>query len=180
MGLSQAELAKMAGTDARQIRRYEAGDVQPSLAQAKAIARALEVSLDVLAGSVQTLEIQGDWWMAWRPHRDPSDLIVQPVEIRPRGLDLELVCRGEHVNTSTFPEGWRVSLRLAGETGYIGWYTSDGLYGTVTLDNYVDTLVGGWMSLPVSRQGGIGYIALARTTDAAKQALLRYAAANAS
>ena len=112
--------------------------------------------------------------MAWRPHRGPKSEVVQAVEIRPRGLDLELVLRGASVDLESFPEGWRVHLRVAGEAGYLGWYMSGGLYGTVTLDNHIDTLVGGWMSLPPSRQGGIGYLALAREEETAPKVLERY------
>ena len=38
LGLSQADLAAAVGLDKRQIRRYEAGEAQPTLVVAKAIA----------------------------------------------------------------------------------------------------------------------------------------------
>src|SRR5687768_2610159 len=44
LGLSQADLAKAAGVDTRQIRRYEAGQQQPVLSVAVAIAKALGIS----------------------------------------------------------------------------------------------------------------------------------------
>lgn len=49
-GLSQADLAGQVGVDSRQIRRYEAGEAQPTLPIARAIARALDITLDELAG----------------------------------------------------------------------------------------------------------------------------------
>ena len=51
LGLSQADLAKAAGVDTRQIRRYEAGQQQPVLSVAVAIAKALGISVSELAGA---------------------------------------------------------------------------------------------------------------------------------
>ncbi|MFB9742078.1 helix-turn-helix transcriptional regulator [Pseudonocardia sulfidoxydans] len=53
LGLSQADLARAAGVDTRQIRRYEAGEQQPLLLVAVAIADALHISVEDLArGSI--------------------------------------------------------------------------------------------------------------------------------
>jgi transcriptional regulator with XRE-family HTH domain len=49
LGMSQADLGAAAGVDARQIRRYEAGQSQPALSVAVAIADALGTSLEELA-----------------------------------------------------------------------------------------------------------------------------------
>src|SRR6266511_192883 len=46
LGMSQAELGAAAGVDARQIRRYEAGESQPVLSVAAAIADALRISIN--------------------------------------------------------------------------------------------------------------------------------------
>lgn len=50
LGMSQADLATAAGVDARQIRRYEAGEQQPLFTVAVAIAAALGIPLTELAG----------------------------------------------------------------------------------------------------------------------------------
>lgn len=50
LGMSQAGLAKAAGVDARQVRRYEAGGQQPLFTAAVAIAASLRVPLAELAG----------------------------------------------------------------------------------------------------------------------------------
>jgi transcriptional regulator with XRE-family HTH domain len=50
LGMSQDALAKAAGVDARQIRRYETGEQQPLFTAAVAIAAALRVPLAELAG----------------------------------------------------------------------------------------------------------------------------------
>ncbi len=49
LGISQADLSAAAGVDARQIRRYEAGQSQPLFSVAVAIAGALGISLSELA-----------------------------------------------------------------------------------------------------------------------------------
>lgn len=49
--LSQSELAKMVGTIAVTIGRYERGEIKPSIDIASKIADALDVSLDYLVGS---------------------------------------------------------------------------------------------------------------------------------
>lgn len=177
--MSQTELAQRAGTDARAIRRYEAGDIQPSLSVAKAIAAALEISLDALAGGVGRIEIEGDWYMVWRPVHGLLKMgIIQPVEIRPQGLDFEIVIRGGSNNIEFFPDGWRVQLRVAAESGYLGTFTTGPLFGAIALDNHVDTLVGVWASQPMNRQGGIGHVALARTLDATVPTLINFIEAN--
>lgn len=175
LGLSQTELALRAGTDARAIRRYEAGEIQPSLTAAKAIANALKISLDVLVGAAPTSELLGGWIMTWRPAHFgiiPGQ-VTEPVEIRHRGLDLELVpqTRG---NQQVFPEGWRVELRVAGEAGYLGTYATAGLYGALTLESRDDVLIGAWISLPSKRQGGVGYLALGREVESAIAAMKQF------
>src|ERR1700678_4151712 len=50
LGMSQAALAKAAGVDTRQIRRYELGEQQPLFTAAVAIAAALRIPLAELAG----------------------------------------------------------------------------------------------------------------------------------
>src|SRR5256885_15774529 len=50
VGMSQRDLAAAAGVDVRQIRRYEAGEQQPLLSVAVAIADALGITVGELAG----------------------------------------------------------------------------------------------------------------------------------
>src|SRR3954470_4367984 len=95
LGLSQADLAAQVGTDSRQIRRYEAGETQPTLPVAKAIARALGISLDELGGERRSpplataialalgisldelaggeprrVDLTGHWWASWQSWKD--------------------------------------------------------------------------------------------------------------
>src|SRR4051794_35604665 len=66
LGMSQAELARAAGIGVRQIARYEAGEQQPVLPVAAALADALDVSLNRLAGrEPDGLDLTGDWFASW-------------------------------------------------------------------------------------------------------------------
>jgi len=58
-GISQDQLAKMVGTKAPVIGRYEREAAKPSIEVATKIANALEVSLDYLVGNTQ-LELDTD------------------------------------------------------------------------------------------------------------------------
>src|SRR5918999_148009 len=87
LGLSQADLATAAGVDRRQIRRYEAGEQQPTLNVAVAIAKALGISVSELAGEPsQRIDLAGDWWASWQTAKEGQEVVtVQEVSIRPRG-----------------------------------------------------------------------------------------------
>jgi hypothetical protein len=59
---SPTELAKTAGVSLRQLAGYGAGDQQPVLSAAVALADALGISMDQLAGKVTyDLDLSGDW-----------------------------------------------------------------------------------------------------------------------
>jgi transcriptional regulator with XRE-family HTH domain len=60
--MSQNQLAEAAGVHARQIRGYESGEQQPLLTVAIAIAEALGLSVDELAGVTRDPgDLCGDW-----------------------------------------------------------------------------------------------------------------------
>src|SRR3712207_1581594 len=128
LALSQADLAAAVGLDKRQIRRYEAGEAQPTLVVAKAIAHALQISLDELAGETdQRLDITGDWWAGWQTWKDGAPVHTsQPIQIRQRGTDLDIVAL-DRGNVSAEEGGylWRGQLRLWDNEILMGWYAAD-------------------------------------------------------
>jgi transcriptional regulator with XRE-family HTH domain len=76
LGLSQAERAKKAGISLRQLARYEAGDRQPVLSAAVALADALGIPMDELAGKISYgLDLSGDWWCTWQTWKDGAPRI---------------------------------------------------------------------------------------------------------
>lgn len=127
LGLSQAELADKVGVDKRQIRRYEAGEAQPSLSVARDIAAALNISIDELAGSdTRRVGLSGEWWAAWQTSKDGKEVhTVQQITIRQRG-DLIQVSTEDRGNV-TLDEGgytWRGEFRLWDNEALIGWYAA--------------------------------------------------------
>ena len=127
LGLSQADLAAAVGLDKRQIRRYEAGEAQPTLVVAKAIAHALQISLDELAGETeQRLQITGDWWAGWQTWKDGAPVHTsQPVQIRQRGTDLDIAALERGISTEEGGYLWRGQLRLWDNEILMGWYAAD-------------------------------------------------------
>jgi len=174
LGMSQADLAGRVGIDARQIRRYEAGEVQPSLQVAVTLARALGISVDELAGgSTQHIDLSGDWWACWQTWYNGEE-ILNPHQIRMRqsGADLDVVAvtRGTH----EFEQGgylWRGEMRIWDNEILMGWYVAD--EGAVRSKGVMYFVVhqhglhmtGRWVGL--SHDGPIvtGWAAMGRTED---------------
>lgn len=72
LGISQTQLAADTGMQARQIRRYEAGEQQPSLVAGISIAQALRIPvLDLVGqGDEHRVNLSGEWWMSWQTSND--------------------------------------------------------------------------------------------------------------
>jgi transcriptional regulator with XRE-family HTH domain len=176
LGLSQADLAAKVGVDKRQIRRYEAGDTQPSLTVALAIARALGVSVDELAGeTVQRVDLTGDWWACWQTwHNGEEILNPHKMRMQQRGdvIDVVAVTRGTH----EFERGgylWRGEMRIWDNEILMGWYVADESTvrskGTMyfVLHQHGQRMTGRWVGL--SHDGPIvtGWGAIGKSEDEA-------------
>jgi transcriptional regulator with XRE-family HTH domain len=125
LGLSQAELAKAAGVSLRQLARYEAGEQQPVLSHAVALADALGISIAQLAGKVShELDLSGDWWCAWQTWKDGAPRIdTHPLKVHQRGELLQLDAeRALPVAEGSYR--WRGELRLWDNEALMGWYHS--------------------------------------------------------
>jgi transcriptional regulator with XRE-family HTH domain len=125
LGLSQAQLAKEAGISLRQLARYEAGEQQPVLSAAVALAEALRISLTQLAGQMTyDLDLSGTWWCAWQTWKDGMPRIdVHLLEVHQQGDLLQLDAdRALPVAEGSYR--WRGELRLWDNEALIGWYRS--------------------------------------------------------
>lgn len=104
LGMSQTDLAAAAGVDKRQIRRYEAGEQQPVLSVAVAIANALKISVGELAGiPSHKVNLSGDWWASWQTFKDSEEVITaQEVQLRQQGdlINLQTTTRGIEVGAA--------------------------------------------------------------------------------
>ena len=179
LALSQADLAAAVGLDKRQIRRYEAGDAQPTLVVAKAIAHALQISLDELAGETeQRLQITGDWWAGWQTWKDGAPVHTsQPVQIRQRGTDLDIVALERGISTEEGGYLWRGQLRLWDNEILMGWYAADDQAvrskGTLYLviHPHGHQMRGRWVGLSYDGPIVSGWSAFARTEQEAQTLL---------
>ncbi len=185
LGLSQAALAEKAGIDARQIRRYEAGDQQPLLAVAVAIADALGISVSELAGIPnQGVNLTGDWWASWQTYKDGEEIITaQEVRLSQRGelITAETTTRGLAVEDGGYH--WRGELRLWDNELLMGWYAAaDNTVrskGTMyfVLHPHGQSLTGRWVGMSydgkvISGAGGMAH------TEAEARAVIAAAAAD--
>ncbi|WP_239090852.1 helix-turn-helix transcriptional regulator [Asanoa iriomotensis] len=175
LGMSQAELADAAGVDRRQIRRYEAGEQQPVLSVAVAIANALDISVGELAGlASHRIHLSGDWWASWQTFKDGEEIVtLQEVRFRQEGerIDVETTTRGLDVEEGGYH--WRGELRLWDNEIVMGWYAAtDGAVrskGTMyfVLHPHGQYMSGRWVGLSYDGSVVTGWGAMARDQETA-------------
>lgn len=179
LALSQADLAAAVGLDKRQIRRYETGEAQPTLPVAKALAKALEISIDELAGAgEQSVRITGEWWSAWQTFKDGAEVHTrQQVEILQRGKELDIRALGRGIDVADGGYLWRGQLRLWDNEILMGWYAADDAAirskGTLylVLHQHGQRMEGRWVGLSYDGPVQTGAAAFARTADDATELL---------
>ena len=179
LGMSQAELARAANIDARQIRRYEAGEQQPLFGVAVAIAAALRITIADLAGMpAHRVKLSGEWWASWQTFRDGVEKIAtQKVEMQQEG---------ELIRISTITHGlseggyhWSGELRLWDNEILMGWYAStEGAIrdkGTMyfVLHPHGQHMSGRWVGLSNDGKIVTGWGSIARDHDAAEAVIDR-------
>jgi transcriptional regulator with XRE-family HTH domain len=171
LGLSQAELAAAAGVDKRQIRRYEAGEQQPLLSVAVAIAAALKISVGDLAGiPSHEINLAGDWWASWQTFMSGEEIITaQEVRFRQEAslIRVETLTRGIDVEEGGYH--WSGELRLWDNEVLMGWYAArDGgtrSKGTLYFHLHPHGLrmTGRWVGLSYDGEIVTGYGAVAKS-----------------
>ncbi|AEH08451.1 MULTISPECIES: helix-turn-helix transcriptional regulator [Protofrankia] len=177
LGISQVDLAKAAGVDKRQIRRYEAGEQQPVLSVAVAIAKALGISVAELAGEHgQRVDLTGTWWSSWQTFMDGEEVITcQEARFRQQGdrIEVDALSRGN----VTLEEGgylWRGELRIWDNEVLMGWYAADDgavrSKGTMyfVLHPHGVHMVGRWVGLSYDGKIITGWGAMARSDEEAR------------
>ena len=175
LGMSQAQLAAIAGVDTRQIRRYESGEQQPMLSVAVAIAEALGITVGQLAGeSTRRVVLTGDWWASWQTFKDGQEVLtLQQVRFVQRGDDLrvEATTRGLPVEEGGYL--WRGEMRLWDNEILMGWYAADDQAirskGTMylVLHPHGQSMTGRWVGLSYDGALVTGWSAMAKTQEEA-------------
>ncbi|MBK8460314.1 MAG: helix-turn-helix transcriptional regulator [Micropruina sp.] len=179
LALSQADLAAAVGLDKRQIRRYEMGEAQPTLPVAKALAQALEISIDELAGvGEQSVHITGEWWSAWQTYKDGAEIHTrQPIQIMQRGKDLDIRSLERGTDVADGGYLWRGQLRLWDNEILMGWYAADDAAirskGTLylVLHQHGQRMEGRWVGLSYDGPIQTGAAAFARSAQDAPELL---------
>ncbi len=176
LGMTQAELGAAAGVDRRQINRYEAGQAQPVLRLAVALADALRLSIGELAGfPSQTLDLGGPWWAAWQTSKEHKPVVVtQEVNCHHDRdiIQVHALSRGLPVADGGYL--WNGELRLWDQEVLTGWYAAtDGATrskGTLyyVLHPHGQQLTGRWVGLSYDSDCESGWAAMARTSDDAQ------------
>ncbi len=179
LGMSQSDLAAAAGVDKRQIRRYEAGEQQPVLSVAVAIAEALKISVGELAGiPSHRVNLTGDWWASWQTFKDEEEVITaQEVQFRQQGdlISLQTITRGIAVEDGGYH--WRGELRLWDNEVLMGWYAAeDGSVrskGTMyfVLHPHGQRMHGRWVGLSYDGKIVTGWGGMARSENEARAAI---------
>lgn len=177
LGLTQTDLAAKSGVDKRQIRRYESGDTQPSLPVARAIANALEMSIDELAGNeTHRIDLSGEWWSCWQTFKDGAEVItVQDMTIRQQSDRMQITATSR--GNVTIEEGgylWDGEMRLWDNEVLMGWYVAtDGAVrskGTMffTVHPHGINMIGRWVGLSYDGPIVTGWGTMARSEDEAR------------
>jgi transcriptional regulator with XRE-family HTH domain len=181
LDMSQSELAAKVGVDKRQIRRYESGEAQPTLPIAKAIAHALGVSIDELAGEeTHRVNLTGHWWASWQTSRSGTEKIAtQEVEIKQEGSTLHLTTLTRGLSAEEGGYHWSGEMRLWDNEILMGWYASnDGSIrskGTMyfVLHPHGPNMSGRWVGLGYDDQIMTGFASMARTREESEEAMTR-------
>jgi len=181
LGMSQAELGAKVGVDKRQIRRYESGDAQPTLPIAKAIAHALGISIDELAGEgTHRVNLTGHWWASWQTSRSGAEKIAtQEIEIKQEGSTLHLTTLTRGLSVEEGGYLWSGELRLWDNEILMGWYAShDGSIrskGTMyfVLHPHGMNMSGRWVGLGYDDQIMTGFASMARSREESEETMAR-------
>lgn len=178
LGISQADLAKAAGVNVRQIARYESGEQQPVLSVAVQLADALSISLAELAGQiVHGLDLSGQWRAGWQTYRDGTERhAIQEVDAHQHGQHLQLTAK----RTAPVEEGgydWFGELRVWDNEVLMGWYrgADGGVRSKGTMYFALNTAgtqgTGRWVGMSYDGAVITGAASLARNTDDAEKLL---------
>jgi transcriptional regulator with XRE-family HTH domain len=178
-GMSQKDLAAAVGVDVRQIRRYEAGEQQPLLSVAVAIADALGISVAELAGKPShRIKLGGVWWSSRETSRSGEEKIAsQQVEIKQEGDLLQVATITLGLSEGEGCYHWSGELRLWDNEVLMGWYAAnDGSIrskGTMyfVLHPHELNMSGRWVGLGFDGRIMTGWATMGQTQEEAEKTM---------
>jgi transcriptional regulator with XRE-family HTH domain len=122
-GLTQIQLAELAGIDPQMVARYEAGEAQPNLPVAAVIAQVLQVTISGLAkAGATTLDLSGAWWLCLQSAEGTEVADPRLMVADHRGERMTIAADGDRNGDP----GWRGALRLWDDSVLLGWYLTGG------------------------------------------------------
>jgi transcriptional regulator with XRE-family HTH domain len=181
LGMSQTDLAKTANIDARQIRRYEAGEQQPLFTVAVAIAAALRIPISELAGApTHRVKLSGEWYATWQTFRDGVEkLATQRVEMHQEGELIQISTLTHGLSADEGGYHWSGELRLWDNEILMGWYAANEgsirSKGTMyfVLHPHGLHMSGRWVGLGYDDKIMSGWGSMAKTHDEAEAVIAR-------
>jgi transcriptional regulator with XRE-family HTH domain len=181
LGMSQAELGRAAGVDARQIRRYEANEQQPLFNVAVAIAAALHIPISDLAGIPEhRVRLTGEWFATWQTFRDGVEkLATQKVEIQQEAEFLRVSTITHGLSDAEGGYHWSGELRLWDNEVLMGWYAANEgsirSKGTMyfVLHPHGITMAGRWVGLGYDDKIMTGWGSMAKTPEDSEAVIAR-------
>lgn len=181
LAMSQADLARAVGVDTRQVRRYEAGEQQPLLSVALAIADALGVSVSELAGrGTNRVSVTGEWWASWQTYRDGAEKIAtQPVHMRQEGDLVHIAATSHGLAASEGGYLWTGELRFWDNQVFTGWYAASESAirskGTMYLIMHPHGIYmrGRWVGLGFDDQIMTGWATMGKTREDSETAMAK-------
>jgi transcriptional regulator with XRE-family HTH domain len=181
LGMSQRDLAQAAGVDVRQIRRYEAGEQQPLLSVAVAIADALKISVGELAGKPShRVKLSGHWWASWQTSRSGEERIAsQQVEVKQEGDLLQVATLSPRLSVEEGGYHWSGELRLWDNELLLGWYAAtEGAIrskGTLyfVLHPHGLNMSGRWVGLGYDGRIMSGWASMGQTREESEETMIK-------
>jgi len=159
----------------------ESSEAQPTLPIAKAIAQALDISLDELAGEdAHRISLTGQWWASWQTSRSGTEKIAtQEVEIKQEGSSLRIQTLTRGLSAEEGGYHWSGELRLWDNEILMGWYAStDGSIrskGTMyfVLHPHGLNMSGRWVGLGYDDQIMTGFASMAHSHEESEETIAR-------
>src|SRR5262249_21083554 len=148
---------------------------------AKAIARALDISIDELAGEeTHRISLTGHWWASWQTSRSGTEKVAtQEVEVKQEGSALHLTTLTRGLSVEEGGYHWSGELRLWDNEILMGWYASnDGSIrskGTMyfVVHPHGLNMSGRWVGLGYDDQIMTGFASMAQNREEAEAAMTR-------
>lgn len=171
-GLTQAELADIIGTSDTRISKWERGTDSPGLEYCVRLCRALDISLDSLAGLIPLeLDLQGVWYFACQTWRGGAEVIdLEAMQATHHGDQVRIRSLGDYEWVINLRFQWRVlhgGFRATRSTGQ----TLGQMFLSLTADD--STALGSWAGLTEEGKHGMGYGVLSRDKETASGLIKR-------